>query len=271
MTVQREPVTARDGFYEYYAQESLSESTLARFASTKALMERVLASRGAAGRRLHVADIGCGAGTQCRMWADDGHTVVGCDLNEGLVELARQRAAEQGREDITFHVASAEALPIPDRSVDVCLAPELLEHVPDWESCLNEFARVLKPGGLLFASTTNVLCPIQQEYQLPLYSWYPGPLKRHFERVSVTTRPALVNHAAYPAVNWFSFYRLRDALAARGFEDSLDRFDCLAFEERGAAFRAVLSVIRALPPVRFMAHVATPYTVIVAARADGDA
>jgi 2-polyprenyl-3-methyl-5-hydroxy-6-metoxy-1,4-benzoquinol methylase len=55
--------------------------------------------------------------------------------------------------------------------MDVCLLPELLEHVADWQSCLNEAARVLRPGGLLYLSTTNVLCPRQQEFNLPLYSF----------------------------------------------------------------------------------------------------
>ena len=75
--------------------------------------------------------------------------------------------------------------------MDVCLLPELLEHVADWQSCLKEAPRVLRSGGLLYLSTTNVLRPRQEEFNLPLYSWYPGPLKRYCERLAMTTRPAL--------------------------------------------------------------------------------
>jgi 2-polyprenyl-3-methyl-5-hydroxy-6-metoxy-1,4-benzoquinol methylase len=100
----------------------------------------------------------------------------------------------------------------------VCLLPELLEHVVEWMACLKETARILRPGGVLFLSTTNKLCPSQQEFSLPLYSWYPRPLKRHFEKLAVTKRPELENFARYPAVNWFSFYSLRSELSRLGFD-----------------------------------------------------
>jgi ubiquinone/menaquinone biosynthesis C-methylase UbiE len=142
------PVRERDGFYEYYAEESLSDATLERFESTRATVMRVLAILGQSTERLRVADIGCGAGTQCRIWARDGHRIIGCDVNEGLIELARKRAVEEGlSESTSFRLASAESLPLDDASVDVCLLPELLEHVVDWERCLDECARIVRPGG----------------------------------------------------------------------------------------------------------------------------
>jgi 2-polyprenyl-6-hydroxyphenyl methylase/3-demethylubiquinone-9 3-methyltransferase len=58
----------------------------------------------------------------------------------------------------------------PNRSMDVCLVPELLEHVREWRECLADFARVLRPGGVLVLTTNNKLCPVQQEFNLPLYS-----------------------------------------------------------------------------------------------------
>ena len=154
---------------------------------------------------LRVADIGCGAGTQSLLWAELGHSVFGLDVNAPLVEVAQRRAAERGL-PVDFRVGTATALPLEDSSVDVCLLPELLEHVPDWEACLREAARSLDVGGLLYVSTTNVLCPVQSEFNLPLYSWYPSFVKRRYERLAVTTRPAIANYAKYPAVNWFTFY-----------------------------------------------------------------
>jgi ubiquinone/menaquinone biosynthesis C-methylase UbiE len=263
------PVRDRDGFYQYYAEESLSEATLERFESTRAMVMRVLAMLGRSAAGLRVADIGCGAGTQCRIWARDGHTVFGCDVNEGLIELAQQRATEEGLADTTrFRLASAESLPLDDGSVDVCLLPELLEHVVDWERCLDECARIVRPGGLLFLSTTNKLCPVQQEFDLPLYSWYPAPLKRHYEKLSTTTRPELVNHATYPAIHWFSFYGLRRELQKRGFDRCLDRFDCIDTSARGAAARSIVGAVRALPPLRLLAQMCTPYTALMAIRAE---
>jgi 2-polyprenyl-6-hydroxyphenyl methylase/3-demethylubiquinone-9 3-methyltransferase len=233
-------------FYDYYASESQSEATRQRFRGIQAAVMRVAAQAG-----MHapfdVADIGCGAGTQARMWAESGHRVFGVDVNEPLIRLAKERASEQGAA-IKFEVGTATALPWADRSMDICLVPELLEHVADWQSCVNEAARVLRPSGLLYLSTTNVLCPKQQEFNLPLYSWYPSPVKRYCERLAVTTHPAIANHAKYPAVHWFSFYGLRDYLEPMGF-------------------RCLVSALRRVPLLRFIGHLATPSTYLVAIKA----
>lgn len=250
-------------FYAYYAAESESAGTLQRFASLQAAMLRTAAQAGLAGP-LDVADIGCGAGTQCRMWAALGHRVHGVDVNAPLIELARVRTRGQ-RLDVDFRVGSATALPWADRSMDVCLLPELLEHVADWKSCLAEAARVLRGGGLLYVSTTNVLCPRQQEFNLPLYSWYPPALKRRCERIAMTTRPSIANYARYPAVNWFSYYGLRGYLKPLGFI-CLDRFDLVDVSAKKKLARALVKLVRALPPMRFIGHVCTAGTYLVAVK-----
>jgi 2-polyprenyl-3-methyl-5-hydroxy-6-metoxy-1,4-benzoquinol methylase len=251
-------------FYEYYASQSQSDATLQRFRGTQSAVLRVASGTGM-GAQLEVADIGCGAGTQARLWAERGHRVFGLDVNEPLIELARKRTREAGL-DIQFDVGSATALPWTDQSMDVCLLPDLLEHVADWQSCLTEAARILRPGGLLYLSTTNVLCPKQQEFNLPLYSWYPAPLKRYCERLAVTTHPEFVNHAKYPAVHWFSFYGLRDFLKPLGFPRCLDRFDLIDVTGKGPRARAAVRFARAVPLLRFLGHVATPSTYLVAVK-----
>jgi 2-polyprenyl-6-hydroxyphenyl methylase/3-demethylubiquinone-9 3-methyltransferase len=119
---------------------------------------------------------------------------------------------------------------------------------------------VLRPGGLLYLSTTNRLCPVQQEFNLPLYSWYPPFLQRRYVRLAMTTRPDYANHAKYPAFHWFTFYGLRRALRRRGIERCLDRFDLAAARGRGGAKGAALALIRAVPLLRFAAHCATAST-----------
>jgi 2-polyprenyl-6-hydroxyphenyl methylase/3-demethylubiquinone-9 3-methyltransferase len=147
--------------------------------------------------------------------------------------------------------------------MDVCLLPEVLEHVQDWRSCLAEAVRVLKPDGLLYLSTTNRLCPIQQEFDLPLFSWYPGWLKRRYMRLACTTRPELVNYAEFPAVHWFDFYSLRRTSELRDLR-CLDRFDVAALAEHGGVTRILLRAIMCVGPLRWLAHTATPYTSIFA-------
>ena len=160
-TIDDEKFGSTPEFFEYYARESLSEETLQRFGIVKGKIERLLGDD-IDRTSLHVLDVGCGAGTQAQMWATDGYRVSAIDINGPLVELGRQRAAEAGL-DIAFEVGSADQLPFADASFDVCLVPELLEHVRDWESCLNELERVTRPGGILYLSTTNYLCPRQEE------------------------------------------------------------------------------------------------------------
>ena len=253
--------SSHENFYEYYQEQSLAEHTLERF---RAIQKAVLLALPRARRieRLAVADIGCGAGTQAMLWSESGHLVRGLDVNARLLELARTRAGQRGL-TTTFEVGSATELPWADRTMDIVLVPELLEHVAPWRQCLNEFARVLKHGGVLYISTSNKLCPVQQEFSLPLYSWYPAFLKRHYERLAVTTRPEIAGYAKYPAVNWFSFFSLERELKALGFE-CRDRFDMMETRNKSLPVRFARQLIRSVPPLRFLAHVATPYTVVVA-------
>ena len=250
-------------FLDYYRTKSASDETLARSRAMHELIISVRRSRGLGTEKLDVADIGCGPGAQSMYWAERGARVCGLDVNADFIELARQRADASGF-DIDFRVGTAAELPWPDESVDVCLAPELLEHVPEWEDCLNEFSRILKPGGVLYINTSNRLCPIQNEFNLPLYGWYPQRMKRHFERLAVTTKPELANYATYPAVNWFTFYQLRREFRQRDM-DALDRLDLLAAKRKGAngLKDMIVRIARSTSVSRLMIQIATPYTLAV--------
>jgi len=251
-------------FFAYYERESLSETAIARFRGTMQKLVALGAREGLRGGPLDVVDIGCGAGTQSRLWAEQGHRVYGIDVNQPLIELARERSAA-ARLTIKFDVGSATRLPYETESMDICLMPELLEHVVDWRSCLDEAVRVLRPGGLLFLSTTNVLCPKQQEFNLPLYSWYPGVLKRRVEKLAVTTRPQWANYAKYPAVHWFSYYGLAAYLEARGME-SFDRFTMMDPNSLSGPKRIAAAGLRAFAPLRLLGHIMTEGTVVFAAK-----
>jgi ubiquinone/menaquinone biosynthesis C-methylase UbiE len=250
-------------FVEYYARESQSVETTERFSRIRDRAVALLAESGRAGP-LDVTDIGCGAGTQALLWSELGHRVSALDVNEPLVNIARERAIERGLR-IRFDVGTATELPYADSSADAVLLPELLEHVPDWQSCMNEAVRVLRPGGLLYLSTTNWLCPRQQEFTLPLYSWYPGILKRWCERKATTSHPQWANYARYPAVNWFSYFGLSRWLRRHGFS-TLDRFDMLARQPLGPLAAAAVAAVRGLAPVRVLGHMVSEGTTVWALR-----
>jgi ubiquinone/menaquinone biosynthesis C-methylase UbiE len=253
--------SSHDEFFSYYAEASSSPEAHERFRRIRDVVLRI--GRQREGERVYeVADIGCGAGTQSLLWAELGHRVYGLDVNQPLLDLARKRSSHFGY-DIDFRVGSATSLPLPDNSVDVCLAIELLEHVGDWQACLNEFTRVLRPHGVLFVSTTNKLCPIQNEFTLPLYSWYPAPAKRYCERLAVTTQPQLASYAKYPAVNWFSYYHLRRAFIERGFETVMDRFDLMDTANRGGLAKGFIGSIRRVPVLRWLGHIGTSGTTVL--------
>ena len=202
-------------------------------------------------------------GAQALLWAKAGHRARGIDISAPLIELARQRAKEQ---DVSaeFFVGSATDLPISDSSCDIVLVSELLEHLAEWEPCVNEVLRVLRPGGIVYFSTTNRLCPIQQEFTLPGYSWYPSFVKKRCERLAVTTHRHWVQFTSFPAVHWFSFYQLRNYLDARGVT-ARDRFDVMDADVSPLRV-ATLAAIRSSQILRFAAHVLTPFTVVVGFR-----
>ncbi len=251
--------STHEAFLRYYEEEHLSDHAAKRFAAIRNTVLRAMA-RG--DQVLDVLDVGCGPGTQSLVWAELGHRVRGLDVSEQFIAVAKKRMAAAGF-TVNFQVGSAASLPWADESADVCLAVELLEHIVEWEQCLDEFTRVLRPGGALFLTTTNSLCPKQQEFNLPLYSWYPAPVKRRYERLAKTTRPELASYATYPAVNWFTFYGLRQELARRSCR-SYDRFDIVDLAEKAAFKRLALELVRTMPPVRFLAHLASPFTWILA-------
>ena len=251
-------------FVEYYAEKSVRSETIENFRAIRAAILRVLESTQEAGHKYDVLDIGCNAGTQCALWAEQGHRIHGLDINEPLLKLAKERARASAHA-IDFRLGTAAEMPWPDESMDVCIALELLEHVADWHKCLKEFARVVRPGGVMFLTTTNVLCPIQDEFNLLAYSWYPAALKRHFVRLDLTTRPDLANYARLPAVHWFSPYVLKAELSRSGFS-CRDRFDLINTSTKGLLAKLVVQSIRAVPLLRLLGFICTNGTMLLAVK-----
>jgi SAM-dependent methyltransferase len=99
-----------------------------------------------------VLDLGTGTGTVAEQAAaivgPSGH-VLGVDISTEMLELARQRLADQGLRNVTLREGRAEALPAQDGGFDVVLASLSLMYVIDRATAAREIARVLRPGGRL--------------------------------------------------------------------------------------------------------------------------
>ena len=102
----------------------------------------------------HVLDFGCGPGSYvepaARRVGESGR-VYALDRNPSAVRLVERRAARRGLPQVhTIHSDGPTGL--PDGSVDVVLLYDILHHLTDPRSILDEIHRVLKPEGALSVS-----------------------------------------------------------------------------------------------------------------------
>ena len=94
-----------------------------------------------------VLDVGVGTGLELPM-IDRATRITGVDLSRPMLERARTRVREQGLANVDgLLVMDAMRLAFHDNTFDAVVAPYVLTVVPDPVASLDEWARVLKPGG----------------------------------------------------------------------------------------------------------------------------
>lgn len=142
-----------------------------------AMLERIERQAGLNGGQ--ILDLGCGTGWFSRKLADfespdDVKTVIGMDLSSGMVEHARTNS----QHEITWVVADAEAIPLPDQSCDLVFSNLMVQWCAAPTQVLRECQRVLKPGGRLMISTLleGTLRELDQAWQ------QADPGQRHINR-----------------------------------------------------------------------------------------
>jgi len=112
-------------------------------------------------------DIACGSGGPAlRIAAKTGCSLVGIDLHEGAILMAKSLAAQwKLKNDVEFRVVNAsEPLRFPDGHFDGIICVDAINHIPDRPSVLAQWARLLKPGGrLLFSDPVTVTGPLTNE------------------------------------------------------------------------------------------------------------
>ncbi len=101
-----------------------------------------------------VLDLGCGGGFMSEALARKGALVVGVDPSGPAIEAAQDHARHEGLA-IDYRVGSGERIPLESASTDCVVCVDVLEHVENVDTVLDEIRRVLKPGGLFLFDTIN--------------------------------------------------------------------------------------------------------------------
>ena len=102
------------------------------------------------GKVQKILDVGTGTGLLSLILAEMGYDVVGIDLSEEMIRRAKEKAADRGVElKIKFKVGDAEALPFESGVFDAIVNRAVLWTLPEPKKALDEWKRVLKPGGKL--------------------------------------------------------------------------------------------------------------------------
>ena len=94
-----------------------------------------------------VLEVAIGTGRNLAFYPDEVR-LTGIDFSPAMLDIARRRATELGRE-VTLREADAQALPFPDATFDTVVCTLGLCGFPDDGAAIAEMYRVLRPGGTL--------------------------------------------------------------------------------------------------------------------------
>lgn len=151
-------------------------------------------------RDSRVLDFGCGPGFVSLGMGDivgEGGHVYGVDLNKQFVRDATHRAVDTPH--VSFHAIDDGNIPLPNNSVDRVLCKNVLEYVPSVSSTLNEFRRVLEPGGRAYV--------IDSDWRFVVVEpWGAERTTRFFDAASVAFKTPEIGRS------------LRSRLLSAGFE-----------------------------------------------------
>lgn len=196
-----------------------------------------------------VLDAGCGGGrntiAMARLGAAEAH---GIDLGaEGIADASRRAAALP---NVRFQQGSVEAIPYPDRSFDIVWCAGVLMHTEHDDRTLDELARVIRPGGLLYMlvyATGGMRWPLIQLLRPLAAQIGQARMEEAVERsgIAANKRRTFLDDLFVPKLDFFHWDRLRGMLEARGF-GQIERWGAearLDHEHSLAAYREDLQVL----------------------------
>lgn len=206
--------------------------------------------------------LGCGVGASMVCMARDFASVIGVDPSLPDLILAKKACEEFGITNVTLAHCFGENMPVPDEQVDLILAENVLEHVPELASVLGEVRRVLKPGATFVGDCANRYNMLRPEPHVQL--WGVGLLPRKWQAPYVMWRRQFAGYDK--SVHLKSYWQLRREMTRRlGAESTIEFPKAVTF---GFSKRIddVLSVINRLPPLRVMLLVIFPVFIAVGRR-----
>ncbi|WIV67989.1 class I SAM-dependent methyltransferase [Natrialbaceae archaeon AArc-T1-2] len=155
-----------------------------------------------------VLDVACGTGIVARRaasWVGTSGSVVGLDINEGMLAVAEETAAEI-QPSIEWRQGDATDLPFSNEEFDVVCCQQALQFFDDPGAAVGEIRRVLSPGGRVAMSVWRPL-----DYQ-PAYVVLADALKRH-----IGDEAGAMMRSPFP--DWDMGY-LRTLTGDAGFDDA---------------------------------------------------
>lgn len=102
-------------------------------------------------------EVGIFAGNNARMLRDEGYLVFGSEVNQEMVDLGLQSLGSMGISDIEIRIGSNTSLDYPDNFFDLLVSINTIHYSSgsDNSRAINEFKRVLKPGGFAVIETPS--------------------------------------------------------------------------------------------------------------------
>jgi ArsR family transcriptional regulator len=99
--------------------------------------------------RISIADLGAGEGLISQLLAQRAAQVWCIDNSPRMVEVGTELARKNGLANLCYKLGDIEAVPLPDRSVDLAILSQAIHHAQHPQRAVNEAFRILKPGGQL--------------------------------------------------------------------------------------------------------------------------
>jgi phosphatidylethanolamine/phosphatidyl-N-methylethanolamine N-methyltransferase len=162
-----------------------------------------------------ILEVGVGTGISLPKYANENR-LVGVDISDAMLEKARERVRKLKLSHVeAIEVMDAERLAFDDESFDVVVAQYVVTAVPNPEAALDEFARVVKPGGEIIITTRigaeSGLRGQIEKTLMPVTSklgWRTEfPYARYQAWAALQPSVRLLEHRALPPLGHFSLIR----------------------------------------------------------------